>query len=111
MARAGKTGKAPIEPLDPSQPVIRIRDLYRIYRMGGSEVRALDGISLDVHRGELVAVMGPSRPRQATLKNIGRCLDPPASGSYVLDRVEISHPDRHLRAENRHDNIGFPIPN
>jgi putative ABC transport system ATP-binding protein len=111
MARARKAAKASIEPFDPSQPVIRIRDLYRIYRMGGSEVRALDGISLDVHRGEFVAVMGPSGSGKSTLMNIVGCLDRPTSGSYVLDGVEISSLDRDRRAEIRNDKIGFVFQN
>jgi putative ABC transport system ATP-binding protein len=94
-------------PFDPSQPVIRIRDLYRIYRMGGSEVRALDGISLDVRMGEFVAVMGPSGSGKSTLMNIVGCLDRPTAGSYVLEGVEISDLDRDRRAEIRNDKIGF----
>ncbi len=111
MARARKAAKALIEPIDPSQPVIRIRDLYRIYRMGGSEVRALDGISLDVHRGEFVAIMGPSGSGKSTLMNIVGCLDRPTVGSYVLDGVEISNLDRDRRAEIRNDKIGFVFQN
>jgi putative ABC transport system ATP-binding protein len=97
----------PEAPPDPSQPVIRIRDLYRIYRMGGSEVRALDGISLEVSRGEFIAVMGPSGSGKSTLMNIVGCLDRPTAGSYVLDGVEISNLDRDRRAEIRNDKIGF----
>ncbi|HXM70505.1 MAG TPA: ABC transporter ATP-binding protein [Thermoanaerobaculia bacterium] len=108
MARARKSADAPV---DPSQPVIRIRDLYRIYRMGGSEVRALDGISLDVHRGEFVAIMGPSGSGKSTLMNIVGCLDRPTAGSYVLDGVEISNLDRDRRAEIRNDKIGFVFQN
>jgi putative ABC transport system ATP-binding protein len=93
--------------IDPSQPVIRIRDLHRVYRMGGSEVRALDGISLDVHRGEFLAVMGPSGSGKSTLMNIVGCLDRPTAGSYVLDGLEISNLDRDRRAEIRNDKIGF----
>jgi putative ABC transport system ATP-binding protein len=96
---------------DPSQPVIRIRDLHRVYRMGGSEVRALDGISLDVHRGEFLAVMGPSGSGKSTLMNIVGCLDRPTAGSYALDGVEISNLDRDRRAEIRNDKIGFVFQN
>jgi putative ABC transport system ATP-binding protein len=103
--------QAPAAELDPSQPVIRIRDLYRIYRMGGSEVRALDGISLDVHRGEFVAVMGPSGSGKSTLMNIVGCLDRPTAGSYLLEGVEISNLDRDRRAEIRNDKIGFVFQN
>jgi putative ABC transport system ATP-binding protein len=108
MTRARNPADAPV---DPTQPVIRIRDLYRIYRMGGSEVRALDGISLDVHRGEFVAIMGPSGSGKSTLMNIVGCLDRPTAGSYVLDGVEISSLDRDRRAEIRNDKIGFVFQN
>jgi putative ABC transport system ATP-binding protein len=108
MARSRQAAAAPF---DPSQPVIQIRDLYRIYRMGGSEVRALDGISLDVYRGEFVAVMGPSGSGKSTLMNIVGCLDRPTSGSYMLEGVEISSLDRDRRAEIRNDKIGFVFQN
>jgi putative ABC transport system ATP-binding protein len=108
MARAPQAAAAPV---DPAQPVICIRDLYRIYRMGGSEVRALDGISLDVCRGEFVAVMGPSGSGKSTLMNILGCLDRPTAGSYQLDGVEISNLDRDRRAEIRNDKIGFVFQN
>ncbi|HVR07282.1 MAG TPA: ABC transporter ATP-binding protein [Thermoanaerobaculia bacterium] len=108
MARQRQAAAAPP---DPAQPVICIRDLYRIYRMGGSEVRALDGISLDVERGEFVAVMGPSGSGKSTLMNILGCLDRPTSGSYQLDGVEISNLDRDRRAEIRNDKIGFVFQN
>ncbi len=88
-------------------PVIAIRDLHRTYRMGGSEVRALDGISLDVQGGEFLAVMGPSGSGKSTLMNIVGCLDRPTSGSYRLEDVEISNLDRDRRAEIRNAKIGF----
>src|SRR5262249_9460941 len=108
MARARS---APPPPLDPAAPVIVIRDLYRIYRMGGSEVRALDGISLDVHRGEFLAVMGPSGSGKSTFMNIVGCLDRPTAGSYTLEGVEIASLDRDRRAEIRNDKIGFVFQN
>jgi putative ABC transport system ATP-binding protein len=104
MARASRAAAtAP----DPAEPVIKIRELFRIYRMGGSEVRALDGISLDVHRGEFIAVMGPSGSGKSTFMNIVGCLDRPTAGSYRLDGVEIASLDRDRRAEIRNDKIGF----
>jgi putative ABC transport system ATP-binding protein len=110
-ARKGEEAAVAQDPSRSSEPVIRIRDLYRIYRMGGSEVRALDGISLDVHRGEFVAVMGPSGSGKSTLMNIVGCLDRPTSGSYMLDGIEISSLDRDRRAEIRNDKIGFVFQN
>ncbi|HXO21163.1 MAG TPA: ABC transporter ATP-binding protein [Thermoanaerobaculia bacterium] len=87
--------------------VIEIRDLTRIYKLGGSEVRALDGISLDVDRGEFVAVMGPSGSGKSTLMNIVGCLDRPTSGRYVLEGIDVSSLNRDRRAEIRNDKIGF----
>ncbi|HVT17379.1 MAG TPA: ABC transporter ATP-binding protein [Thermoanaerobaculia bacterium] len=94
-----------------SEAVIQIRDLRRIYKVGGSEVRALDGVSLDVARGEFVAVMGPSGSGKSTFMNIVGCLDRPTSGSYVLEGVEISSLNRDRRAEIRNDKIGFVFQN
>ena len=87
--------------------VIEIRDLTRVYRVGGSEVRALDGVSLDVAPGEFLAVMGPSGSGKSTFMNILGCLDRPTAGRYVLEGVDVSSLDRDDRAEIRNDKIGF----
>ena len=90
-----------------TEPVIRIRDLTRVYRMGDSEVRALDGVTLDVAPGEFLAVMGPSGSGKSTFMNIVGCLDRPTAGTYVLEGVDVSTLDRNERAEIRNDKIGF----
>ena len=90
-----------------AEPVIRIRDLTRVYRMGDSEVRALDGVTLDVASGEFLAVMGPSGSGKSTFMNILGCLDRPTSGTYVLEGTDVSTLDRNERAEIRNDKIGF----
>jgi putative ABC transport system ATP-binding protein len=87
--------------------VIEIRDLTRIYRVGDSEVRALDGISLSVPYGQFLAVMGPSGSGKSTLMNIVGCLDRPTSGTYVLEGRDVSRLDRDARAEIRNEKIGF----
>jgi putative ABC transport system ATP-binding protein len=89
------------------EPVIRLRDLTRVYQMGDTEVRALDGVTLDVAPGEFLAVMGPSGSGKSTFMNIVGCLDRPTSGTYVLEGVDVSTLDRNKRAGIRNDKIGF----
>jgi putative ABC transport system ATP-binding protein len=87
--------------------VIRIENLTRVYKMGETEVRALDGISIDVGKGEFLAVMGPSGSGKSTFMNIVGCLDRPTAGSYFLDGVDVSGLGRDQRAEIRNGKIGF----
>jgi putative ABC transport system ATP-binding protein len=90
-----------------TRPVIEIENLTRVYQMGETEVRALDGISLTVEPGEFLAVMGPSGSGKSTFMNIVGCLDRPTAGRYALEGVDVSGLDRDQRASIRNDKIGF----
>lgn len=88
-------------------PCIQIEDLYKIYSTGDSEVRALDGVSLCVERGEFVAIVGHSGSGKSTLMNMLGCLDVPTSGRYLLEGQDVSTlPDSRL-SSIRNRQIGF----
>ena len=80
-------------PPPPAGPLIRIRGLARHYSMGGEVVRALDGVDLDVARGELVAIMGQSGSGKSTLMALLGCLDTPTAGSYELAGIPVQELD------------------
>ena len=87
--------------------MIEIRDLVKVYTLGEVEVRALDGVSVSIAAGEMVAIMGPSGSGKSTLMNLLGCLDRPTSGSYVLDGIDVSKLGSDARAEVRNAKIGF----
>ncbi|MFO7277369.1 MAG: ABC transporter ATP-binding protein [Pseudomonadota bacterium] len=75
--------------------------------MGSNEVHALRGVSLDVRRGEMIAVMGASGSGKSTLMNILGCLDTPTSGEYILDGIRVNDLTRDQRADLRNQKLGF----
>jgi putative ABC transport system ATP-binding protein len=89
------------------QSVIRITNLVKTYVVGEVEVRALRGVSLDVKKGEFLAVTGPSGSGKSTLMHILGCLDRPTSGQYFLDGQDVSQMSRDELAEVRNNKIGF----
>lgn len=87
--------------------MIQARDLTKIYQMGDNEVRALDGASFTIEKGEMVAIMGPSGSGKTTLMSIIGCLDVPSGGKYMLDGVSVENMDEKKLAEIRGQKIGF----
>ncbi|MCC6739385.1 MAG: ABC transporter ATP-binding protein, partial [Planctomycetia bacterium] len=89
------------------EPVIRLRGVRREYRMGEAVVRALDGVDLDVARGELLVLMGPSGCGKSTLLNVLGCIDRPDAGTYRLDGVEVTGLSEAGRVRIRREKVGF----
>ena len=87
--------------------VISVRDLCRTFHVGDIDVHALDHISLDIHEGEFIAVMGPSGSGKSTLMNILGCLDTPTSGTYELLEHKVSEMDDNQLSDIRNQYLGF----
>jgi len=92
---------------DANQALIQLRDVTKVYLMGTQEVRAMDGITLDVFPNEYVAVMGPSGSGKSTMMNIIGCLDTPTDGSYTLNGSDVGDMDDDELAVIRNREIGF----
>ncbi|MEK7325974.1 MAG: ABC transporter ATP-binding protein, partial [Chloroflexota bacterium] len=90
-----------------SEQLIEVQELTKVYGAGDAEVRALDGVSATVSRGEFVAVMGPSGSGKSTLMNILGCLDRPTDGAYLLDGRDVSGLSKNELADVRNQKIGF----
>jgi len=90
-----------------AEKVIELRDIERTFLLGDQVVHALDGVSLAIHRGEYVSVMGPSGSGKSTLLNMLGLLDKPDKGSYRLSGVETTTLNEEQRAKYRREQIGF----
>jgi len=87
--------------------LIETRDLWKTYVMGSEEIHALRGVSIDIERGEYVAIMGPSGSGKSTLMNLIGCLDTPTRGSYLLNGKRVSEMNDNELARIRNEEIGF----
>lgn len=87
--------------------MIRLEDIYKIYTMGDNEVRAIDGISLEIRENEMAAIIGQSGSGKSTCMNIIGCLDVPTSGKYFLKGQDVSRMSDDEQAEIRNKTLGF----
>ena len=90
-----------------SEPLISLSHIHKIYKMGDVEIHALHGISLEIHRGEFVAIMGASGSGKSTTMNILGCLDRPTRGHYHLEDHDVSKLSKDELADIRNSKIGF----
>lgn len=93
------------------EPVIVIRDMTKVYLMGEHEVRALNGVSVEIGVGEFVAIMGPSGSGKSTMMNMLGALDQPTTGTYLLDGIDVSALSDDQLADIRNRKIGFVFQN
>src|SRR5271165_3605526 len=90
-----------------ADPVVRLIDLTRTFQLGDTEVRALQGVSVSVDRGEFVAIMGSSGSGKSTLMNLIGCLDRPTSGQYIFEGRDVARLSENELADIRGRRIGF----
>ena len=87
--------------------LIQVKDLYKIYQMGTTEVRALDGVSLNIETNEYVSIMGPSGSGKSTLMNLIGCLDTPSEGEFYMEGISVASMSDDELAKIRNKKIGF----
>ena len=88
-------------------PLVELRNVSKIYRLGEEEIRALDDVTLDIDEGELISIIGPSGSGKSTCMNILGCLDRPTSGEYLLDGLDVGGMSLDKLANIRNRKLGF----
>ena len=89
------------------EPLIRVKNMYKIYNPGENEVRALDDVSLEINQGEFIAIVGHSGSGKSTFMNMLGCLDTPDSGEYFLDGKDVANLSDNELSDIRNHKIGF----
>jgi len=105
MAAPNQIGAAPSR--SGENAVIGVEDVHKYYDLGETRVHALRGVSVEVRRGEFVAIMGASGSGKSTFMNMLGCLDRPSSGRYLLEGIDVSEHDKKALALIRNQKIGF----
>jgi putative ABC transport system ATP-binding protein len=95
------------QPPGSHEAVIQVHDIHKYYRLGETQVHALRGASVEIKRGEFVAIMGASGSGKSTFMNILGCLDKPSSGRYLLEGTDVAQLDKKQLAAIRNRKIGF----
>ena len=106
-AECGVRNALPETPVAETQAVIHLDHVHKVYDLGEVQVHALRGISIDIHRGEFVAIMGASGSGKSTFMNIVGCLDRPTRGRYLLEGTDVAGLDKRELARIRNLKIGF----
>jgi len=94
-----------------AKPIMQISNLKKAYRLGGEIVHALNDVSIEIQKGEFLAIIGPSGSGKSTLMNMIGCLDKPQTGKYLLDGKDIFKMDDNELATIRNQKIGFIFQN